>query len=239
MVDAAVARKNCLLAALPPATLQRWLPHLDEQVLRLGAQVHGSAAARRYVHFPTTALVSMLHVMHDGASAEIAVIGNDGVVGMLLLMGGDASSTFGVVQGGGRACRLPLELLAGEFARGGEVMQLLLHYTHALISQMAQTVACNRHHHIEQQLCRWLLLSLDRTGGHELLMTQELIANMLGVRREGVAQAAGRLQRKGIIHYMRGHITVLDRAALEANSCECYAVLNEQLARTQVPRILH
>jgi len=229
MIEAAAACRNRLIAALPDDTLERWLPHLHVEEMRLGAEVYTSHADGDSVHFPTTSLVSLLHVMADGASAEIAVIGNDGVVGTSLLMGGRANAMYYVVQGAGSAYRLPADFLAREMKHGGAVMRLMLRAIQALISQMAQTAACNRHHRIEQQLCRWLLLSLDRTEGTELLMTQELISNMLGVRREGVAQAAANLQRMGAIRYVRGHIAVLDRKLLEACSCECYSALKQQL----------
>lgn len=223
MIGFAAARQNRLLAALPEATLTRWLPHLELELMQLGAAVHSTPLSKQYVHFPVTALVSLLHVMADGASAEIAVIGNDGVVGMSILMDSGAVAASGVVQSAGSAYRLPTNFLVHEFNHTPGVMHLLLRYTQSLMSQMVQTAACNRHHHIEQQLCRWLLLSLDRTGHVDLVMTQELIANMLGVRRQGVARAAASLQRRGVIRYARGHLTVLNRAALEAESCECYS----------------
>ena len=181
--------------------------------------------------FPTTSIVSLLYVMEDGSSAEIAVVGNEGILGIALFMGGETTPSRAVVQSAGHGYRLRAELLKQEFSRGGPVMRLLLRYTQALITQMAQTAVCNRHHSVDQQLCRWLLLSLDRLSSHELTMTQELIANMLGVRREGVTDAAGKLQRAGIIRYSRGHITVLDRQRLEQQVCECYQVVQKEFAR--------
>jgi len=231
MVDATQARKNRLIAALPPGSLERWLPHLKPIQMDLGAPVYEAGEMLPHVYFPTTAIVSLLHVLKNGDTAEIAVVGNDGIVGVSLFMGGFTTSTRAVVQSAGRALLLPTAVLQSEFERGGPVMHLLLRYTQALISQMTQTAACNRHHNIEQQLCRWLLLSLDRTGGIHLNMTQELISNMLGVRREGVTQAASSLQRKGLIRYSRGHITILDRAGLERCSCECYEVVKTEYQR--------
>ena len=231
MVDATQACKNRLLAALPPETMQRWLPHLEPMQMDLGTAVYEAGEMLSHVNFPTTALVSLLHVLENGSTAEIAIVGNDGIVGISLFMGGFSTSTRGVVQSGGWALRFPTPVLQTEFERGGPVMHLLLRYTQALISQMTQTAACNRHHNIEQQLCRWLLLSLDRTGGIHLNMTQELISNMLGVRREGVTQAASNLQRRGLIRYSRGHITVLDHEGLERCSCECYEVVKKEYQR--------
>jgi CRP-like cAMP-binding protein len=184
-----------------------------------------------HVYFPTTSIVSLLYVMEDGASAEIAVVGNEGILGISLFMGGDTTPSRAIVQSEGHGYRLKSELLKVEFNRGGPVMRLLLRYTQALITQMAQTAVCNRHHSVEQQLCRWLLLSLDRLSSDELTMTQELIANMLGVRREGVTEAAGNLQRAGMISYWRGHIKVLDRPRLEQEVCECYAVVKKEFDR--------
>jgi CRP-like cAMP-binding protein len=231
MVEAKDASRNRLIAALPCDIVQRWLPHLEPVQMHIGQPVYEAGQTLSHVYFPTTALVSLLLVLKDGASAEIAVVGQDGVVGISLFMGGSSTSTHGVVQGAGHAFRFPTSTLVAEFERGGPVMHLLLRYTQALISQMTQTAACNRHHHIEQQLCRWLLLSLDRIAGTDLRMTQELIANMLGVRREGVTQAAAALQRKGLIRYSRGHITVLDRAALERHVCECYEAVRKEYDR--------
>ncbi len=223
--------RNRLLAALPPDVLADWRPDLVPAALALGRSVYEPGATLRHVVFPTTALVSLLHVLGDGHSAEIAVVGNDGVVGVSLFMGGGSTSTRGVVQGAGWALRFPVERLQQAFAAGGPVPRLLLLYTQALIAQMSQTAACNRHHGIDQQLCRWLLLSLDRIEGTQLAMTQELIANMLGVRREGVTAAASKLQQQGLVRYARGHIEVLDRAGLEQRACECYAAVRDEYAR--------
>ncbi|MCM2356219.1 MAG: Crp/Fnr family transcriptional regulator [Arenimonas sp.] len=231
MTDAQDPGRNRLLAALPPQLLAQWAPHLAPVLLPIGQSVYEPGATLQHVLFPTTALVSLLHVLGDGHTAEIAVVGNDGVVGVSLFMGGGSTSTRGVVQGAGWALRLPVPLLQQAFAAGGAVPRLLLLYTQALIAQMSQTAACNRHHGIDQQLCRWLLLSLDRIDGCELAMTQELIANMLGVRREGVTAAASRLQRQGLIRYARGHIAVLDRRGLEQRACECYAVVRDEYER--------
>jgi CRP-like cAMP-binding protein len=228
-------RTNRLLAALPDADWQRIEPHLKPVQLSLGDAVYESGARLDHVYFPTTAIVSLLYVMANGASAEIAIVGNDGIVGVALFMGGESTPSRAVVQSEGWAYRLRGHLLKEEFVRGGDVQHLLLRYTQALITQMAQTAVCNRHHSIDQQLCRWLLLSLDRIDSDELTMTQELIANMLGVRREGVTDAAGKLQDAGLIRYRRGHISVLDRAGLEARCCECYSVVkreSDRLVRT-------
>ena len=197
----------------------------------LGEALYESGGRLQHVYFPTTAIVSLLYVMENGASAEIAIVGNEGILGISLFMGGETTPNRAVVQSAGHGYRLKAELLKQEFRRAGPVMDLLLRYTQALITQMAQTAACNRHHSIEQQLCRWLLLSLDRLSTFELTMTQELIANMLGVRREGVTEAAGKLQRAGIIRYSRGRITVLDRDRLEQDVCECYAVVKKEFER--------
>jgi CRP-like cAMP-binding protein len=223
--------RNHLLAALPREDFARLEPHLELVPLPLGWAVYESGGQQGYVYFPTTAIVSLLYVMADGDSAEIAVVGNDGLVGIALFMGGETTPSRAVVQSEGQAYRLKGLLLKGEFERGGELQHLLLRYTQALITQMAQTAVCNRHHAVEEQLCRWLLLSLDRLPSNELTMTQELIANMLGVRREGVTQAAGKLQEAGVIHYSRGKITVLDRPKLEALVCECYAVVRRETDR--------
>jgi CRP-like cAMP-binding protein len=193
--------------------------------------VYESGAAQGYVYFPASSIVSLLYVLEDGASAEIAVTGNEGLVGIALFMGGETTPSRAVVQSAGEGYRLRASVLKREFEAGGELQHLLLRYTQALITQMAQTAVCNRHHSVDQQLCRWLLLSLDRLHGNELVMTQELIANMLGVRREGVTEAAGRLQSAGLIHYRRGHIEVLDRRQLEARVCECYAVVRKEYDR--------
>jgi CRP-like cAMP-binding protein len=197
----------------------------------LGEVIYESGGQLKHVYFPTTSIVSLLYVMEDGASAEIAVVGNEGILGISLFMGGETTPSRAVVQSAGHGYRLKSDLLKAEFSRGGPVMRLLLRYTQALITQMAQTAVCNRHHSIEQQLCRWLLLSLDRLTSNKLEMTQELIANMLGVRREGVTAAAGKLQRLGVIRYSRGHITVLDRKRLELEVCECYAVVKKEFDR--------
>ena len=220
--------QNHLLAALPPAIQQRLFPMLELVPLPLGKVLYESGDTMRYVYFPTDSIVSLLYVMESGASAEISVVGKDGIVGVSLFMGGESTSSRAVVQSAGSAYRLAGQKLKDEFNRHSELMQLLLRYTQSLITQMAQTAVCNRHHSIDQQLCRWLLLSLDRLPDNKLTMTQELIANMLGVRREGVTEAAGKLQKLGVIDYCRGHITVLDRSKLEALSCECYAVVKRQ-----------
>ncbi len=212
MIDALAARQNQLLAAVPDVELERWLPYLEAVDLPLGKVLYESGARLSYVYFPTTAIVSMLYLMENGASAEIAVVGFEGLVGISLFMGGESTTSRAVVQSAGSGLRLSSQQMMLEFNRAGPVLHLLLRYTQALISQMTQTAVCNRHHSLDQQLCRWLLLSLDRLPGNELVMTQELIANMLGVRREGVTMAAGNLQDAGLIEYQRGRITVLDRA---------------------------
>lgn len=222
---------NKLLAALPEADLQRWLPNLEPVELRLGEVLYESGVTLSHVYFPTTAIVSLLYVMENGASAEIAVAGNEAIVGISLFMGGESTPSRAVVQSGGVALRMKAQVLKDEFSASNSVLHLLLRYTQALITQMAQTAVCNRHHSLDQQLCRWLLLSLDRLSGDQLVMTQELIANMLGVRREGVTAAALKLQKAGIIAYARGRITVLDRAALEQLTCECYAVVKKEYDR--------
>lgn len=199
--------------------------------MKLGDVLYEPGARLRYVYFPTTSIVSLLYVMENGASAEIAIVGNEGILGISLFMGGDSTPSRAVVQSAGYAFRLNAELLKTEFARFGPTMFLLLRYTQALITQMSQTAVCNRHHSVDQQLCRWLLLSLDRLSSSELSMTQDLIANMLGVRREGVTEAAGKLQDAGLIRYRRGKITVLDRPAMEARSCECYQVVKTEFDR--------
>jgi CRP-like cAMP-binding protein len=224
-------RANHLLAALPAAEWERWQAHLEPVELPLGKVLYESGTHLTHVYFPTTAIVSLLYVMEDGASAEIAVVGNEGLVGISLFMGGGSTPSRGVVQSAGEGLRLRADLMKDEFNRAGPVMHLLLRYTQALITQMAQTAVCNRHHSLDQQLCRWLLLSLDRLQGNELVMTQELIANMLGVRREGVTESALNLQKAGLIRYSRGHITVLDRVGLESRTCECYAVVKREYDR--------
>jgi CRP-like cAMP-binding protein len=224
-------RQNHLLAALPTADFKRLLPHLELMPTPLGDVIYESGSQLSHVYFPTTSIVSLLYVMEDGASAEIAVVGNEGIIGIALFMGGESTPSRAIVQSAGYAYRLKAQLLKQEFNRAGPVMHLLLRYTQALITQMAQTAVCNRHHSVDQQLCRWLLLSLDRLTSNELTMTQELIANMLGVRREGVTEAAGKLQRAGLIEYNRGRITALDRPGLEARCCECYAVVKKEFDR--------
>ena len=223
--------QNHLLDALPPDSFQRIATQLELVPLSLGDVLYESGVKLKHVYFPTTAIVSLLYVMEDGASAEIAIVGNEGVLGISLFMGGDSTPSRAVVQSAGQAFRLKAELLKSEFARFGPTMELLLRYTQALITQMAQTAVCNRHHSVDQQLCRWLLLSLDRLPSNELSMTQELIANMLGVRREGVTEAAGKLQHAGLISYRRGKIVVLDRAGIEARACECYKVVKREFDR--------
>jgi CRP-like cAMP-binding protein len=225
------AMRNQILAALPPAEWGRWVADLQPADLALGQVLYESGATMEYVYFPTTAIVSLLYVMEDGASAEIAVVGNEGIVGVSLFMGGGSTPSRAVVQSAGKGYRLGSDYMKREFDRAGPVLHVLLRYTQALLTQMAQTAVCNRHHSLDQQLCRWLLLSLDRLRGEELEMTQELIANMLGVRREGVTEAAQKLQRAGLIKYARGHITVLDRSGLELRSCECYAVVKLEYDR--------
>lgn len=225
------ARQNHLLSALPEADFERLQPQLKLIPLQLGAALYEPDVEMRHLYFPTNSIVSLLYVMADGASAEIAVVGNEGVVGVSLFMGGETTPSRAVVQSAGHAFRLPGKLLKEEFTRGGAMQHLLLRYTQALLTQMAQTAVCNRHHSLDQQLCRWLLLSLDRLPANELVMTQELIANMLGVRREGVTEAAGHLQLAGLIRYSRGRITVLDRPGLEARTCECYAVVKREYDR--------
>jgi len=229
-------RDNLLLAALPAADYERLLPHLELVPLPLARALYEAGDAQGYVFFPTTSIVSLLYVMENGSSAEIAVVGNDGVVGIALFMGGETTPSRAVVQSAGFAYRLTANVLKTEFGAGGQLQHLLLRYTQALITQMAQTAVCNRHHAVEQQLCRWLLLSLDRLPSNELSMTQELIANMLGVRREGVTEAAGKLQEAGLIEYSRGKITVLDRRKLESQVCECYAVVKREYDRL-LPRV--
>ena len=223
--------QNHLLAALPDPVRERLLPHLEQVALPLGKVIYEPGDRLTQVYFPTDANVSLLYVMENGASAEICVVGNEGLVGIAVFMGGESTSNRAVVQSAGLAWRLPGQRLKDEFDRHGELLLLMLRYTQSLITQMAQTAVCNRHHSIDQQLCRWLLLSLDRLTGNELNMTQELIANMLGVRREGVTDAAGKLQRLGVIEYSRGHIKVLDRPQLERLSCECYAVVRSETQR--------
>jgi CRP-like cAMP-binding protein len=222
---------NQLIAALPSAEAQRWLPQLEWVQMPLGEVLYESGSTLTHVYFPTTAIVSLLYVMENGASAEIAVVGNEGIVGISLFMGGGSTPSRAVVQSAGQGYRLDAQAMKDEFDRAGPVLHLLLRYTQALITQMAQTAVCNRHHSLDQQLCRWLLLSLDRLPGNELVMTQELIANMLGVRREGVTEAALKLQKAELIRYSRGRIIVLDRGGLEQRTCECYAVVKKEYDR--------
>ena len=224
-------KQNHLLAALPAADYARLLPDLELIPMPLGWAVYESGDQLHYLYFPTTSIVSLLYVMESGASAEIAITGNEGLVGISLFMGGESTPSRAVVQSAGNGYRLKASVLKREFALGGNLQHLALRYTQALLTQMAQTAVCNRHHALDKQLCRWLLLSLDRLQGNELLMTQELIANMLGVRREGVTEAAGKLQADGLIQYRRGHIKVLDRAKLEKRVCECYAVVKKEFDR--------
>ena len=231
MVAVVDAVANDLLAALPETELQRWLAQLEPVDLPLGHVLYESGATLSHVYFPTTAIVSLLYVLENGASAEIAVVGKEGIVGISLFMGGESTPNRAVVQSAGKGFRLGADALKSEFNRAGPVLHLLLRYTQALITQMSQTAVCNRHHSLDQQLCRWLLLSLDRLAGDELAMTQELISNMLGVRREGVTEAAQQLQAAGLIRYARGRITVLDRERLEQRSCECCAVVKKEYDR--------
>ena len=224
-------RMNHLLAALPQPDLQHWLPELEFVEMRLGEVLYESGGTLAHVYFPVTAIISLLYVMESGASAEIAITGNEGLVGVALFTGGESTPSRAVVQSAGNAYRLKSSILKREFALFGQFAHLALRYTQALITQMAQTAVCNRHHSVDQQLCRWLLLSLDRLPSNELKMTQELIANMLGVRREGVTEAAGKLQAAGLIRYHRGRISVLNRAGLEARSCECYQVVKREFDR--------
>ena len=225
------ALKNKLLSVLPPEVFGRLDPALEPVSLALGASLYESGDQMKYAYFPVDSIVSLLYVLENGSSAEIAVVGNDGVVGISLFMGGLSTPSRAIVQSAGQAYRLNAAALATEFERGGDIQHVLLRYTQALITQMTQTAVCNRHHSLDQQLCRWLLLSLDLLPSSELHMTQELIASMLGVRREGVTEAAGKLQSAGIIKYTRGVILILDRAQLEARVCECYAVVKKESER--------
>ena len=231
MDDSPDPRQNFLLAALPPVEYQRWVPMLELVDMPLGQVLYESGLTLSHMYFPLDAIVSLLYVMENGSSAEIAVVGNEGLVGVSLFMGGDTTPSRAVVQSGGRGFRLEAKAMKDEFNRAGPVLHLLLRYTQALITQMAQTAVCNRHHTLDQQLCRWLLLSLDRLKSSELVMTQELIANMLGVRREGVTESALKLQSSGLIRYSRGRIKVLDRNGLEERTCECYAVVKKEYDR--------
>jgi len=228
--------RNQLLAQLPHSVQQSWFPQLELVDMPLGAVLYEAGAALGHVYFPVTSIVSLLYLMENGASAEIAVVGKEGILGVSLFMGGNTTPSRGVVQSAGKGFRLPAQVMQNEFNIGGQVLHLLLRYTQALITQMSQTAVCNRHHSLDQQLCRWLLLSLDRLQGNELVMTQELIANMLGVRRESVAGNALQLQKAGLIRYVRGRITVLDRKGLERRSCECYAVVKKEYDRLLPPK---
>jgi CRP-like cAMP-binding protein len=224
-------KDNRLVAALPEEDYQGLLPVLEAVRLPLGMALYESGGAQGYVYFPTSSIVSLLYVLADGSSAEIAVTGCEGLVGIALFMGGETTPSRAVVQSAGQGYRIKAAVLKRKFEEGGALQLLLLRFTQALITQMTQTAVCNRHHAVDQQLCRWLLLSLDRLPANELVMTQELIANMLGVRREGVTEAAGKLQADGLIEYSRGKITVLDRTKLEARVCECYAVVKQEYDR--------
>src|SRR6187397_1143096 len=236
-------RDNHILDALPDEERERLFPHLSFVSMPLGKVLYESGESLKHIYFPTDSIVSLLYVMKDGASAEIAVVGNEGAIGVALFMGGETTPSRAIVQSAGSAFRLEGKRLKQEFNRHGQMLHVLLRYTQSLITQMAQTAVCNRHHTLDQQLCRWLLLSLDRLAGNQLQMTQELIANMLGVRREGVTEAAGKLQKLGVIKYVRGKITVLDRPHLERLSCECYAVVKLETDRllgpqSQIPGLL-
>jgi CRP-like cAMP-binding protein len=231
MNDPNAPRQNRLLAALPEDEYARLLPDLELVQMPLGTVIYESGSELRHVYFPTTSIVSLLYVMINGASAEIGVVGNEGLLGVALFMGGETMPNRAVVQSAGQAYRLKGQLLKQEFSRAGELQHLLLRYTQALLTQMAQTAVCNRHHSLDQQLCRWLLLSYERLSSNELMMTQELIGNMVGVRREGVTEAASNLQKAGLIRYKRGHITLLDRSGLEARACECYSVVKKEFNR--------
>jgi CRP-like cAMP-binding protein len=231
MFSAPAPNQNHLLAALLDAEFDRLAPHLELIPMRLGDLLYDSGGKLQHVYFPTTSIVSLLYVLENGGSSEIAGVGNEGILGISLFMGGNTTPSRAVVQTGGFGYRLKSHILMEEFNRAGPVMRLLLRYTQALLTQMSQTAVCNRHHTLDQQLCRWLLLTLDRLPTNELTMTQELIAGMLGVRREGVTEAAGKLQNLGFIRYRRGHITVLDRAGLNSNVCECYGVVKKEFAR--------
>ena len=235
MLPCRSTRKNHILDALPVDERDRLFPHMKVIEMPLGTVLYESGAALRDIYFPIDSIVSLLYVLKNGASAEIAVVGNDGAIGVALFMGGETTPNRAVVQSAGSAYRLPGQRLKDEFNRNGNLLRVLLLYTQSLITQMAQTAVCNRHHSVDQQLCRWLLLSLDRLSSDTLTMTQELMANMLGVRREGVTVAAGKLQELGVIKYSRGRITVLDRPKLESLSCECYAVVKKETDRLRSP----
>jgi CRP-like cAMP-binding protein len=231
VINSSSPQQNHLLASLPVAEWDRLHERLELRPMPLGHVLYESGDTMRHVYFPTTSIVSLLYVMENGASAEIAIVGNEGIVGISLFMGGETTPSRAIVQSAGHAYRVAGQFLKDEFYRAGPLQRLLLRYTQALITQMAQTAVCNRHHSVEQQLCRWLLMSLDRLASNELTMTQELIANMLGVRREGVTESAGKLQKLGLIEYSRGRIVVLDRPALEAHACECYEVVKIEFDR--------
>jgi len=226
-----IPNQNHLLAALPKAELERIVPHLELVAMPLGEVLYESGGQLQYAYFPTSAIVSLHYVMENGASSEIAGVGNEGVLGISLFMGGNTTPSRAIVQTAGHGYRLKGRFLMEEFNRAGPVMRLMLRYTQALITHISQTAVCNRHHSVDQQLCRWLLLTLDRLPSSELTMTQELIASMLGVRREGITETAGNLQRAGMISYRRGHITVLDRSGLESHACECYKVVKKEFYR--------
>ena len=231
MVTVITPKQNHLLAALPAEIFERIAPHLELTSMPLGEVLYESGGQLQYVYFPTTAIVSLHYLLESGASAEIAGVGNEGVLGISIFMGGNTTPSLATVQTGGCGYRLKRLLMMEEFNRAGPMMHLMLRYTQALMTQISQTAVCNRHHSIEQQLCRWLLLTLDRLPSQELTITQELIAGMLGVRREGITEAAGNLQRAGLISYRRGHITVLDRSELESHTCECYQVVKKEFHR--------
>ncbi len=236
MLTALHPQDNGLLKALPDMAWQHWLPYLEPVQMRLGQVLYEPGLALSHAYFPVSSIVSLLHVLESGASAEIAVVGHEGMVGISLFMGGESTASRAVVQSEGRGFRLPAQIIQDDFKRSGPVMQVLLRYTQALFTQMSQTAVCNRHHSLDQQLCRWLLFSLDRLAGSELHITQEMIANMLGVRREGVTESALKLQQGGLIRYARGHIRVLNRHGLEARACECYGVVKKEYDRLLVAR---
>jgi CRP-like cAMP-binding protein len=231
VLDDPTPRRNQILAALPPADYQRLLPHLELVEMALGHSLYESGGHLQYVYFPIEGIVSLLYVTQNGSSAELAVVGSEGMIGVSLFMGGETTPNRAVVQSACKAYRLPASVLKAHFAEGGAVQLILLKFTQALITQISQTAVCNLHHSVDEQLCRWLLLSLDRLTNNQLQMTQELIANMLGVRRQGVTESAGKLEREGLIRYSRGLITVLDRAGLEKRACECYSVVRVETAR--------
>jgi CRP-like cAMP-binding protein len=235
VIEASELQQDHLLAALPADELARLSEAIAISPMPLGHVLYESGDEMRFVYFPTNCIVSLLYVLADGSSAEIAIVGNEGIVGISLFMGGETTPSRAIVQSAGKAFRVASKVLKDEFRRGGPVQHVLLRYTQALITQMSQTAVCNRHHSVDQQLCRWLLMSLDRLDSNQLSMTQELIANMLGVRREGVTESAGKLQRLGLIEYSRGRITVLDRNALEAHACECYQVVKKEFERLLPP----